>query len=93
MRKSSEYIGAIAAALAKAQSRAEQPGKDPQHHPIASSPRGRLDFGYAFLASGRDIVRKALSRQEIATIQTTRGHTSPPCSPISPGNDLLPAPL
>ncbi|UPT90411.1 hypothetical protein HAP41_0000016635 [Bradyrhizobium barranii subsp. apii] len=42
---------------------------------VARSPfprEGDRIFRYASLASGLDIVRKALSQQEIATIQSTR---------------------
>jgi hypothetical protein len=73
MHQSSERIGAIAAALAKAQAELTNPEKTL----VATirSPFPREDdrtFRYASLASGLDIVRKALSQHEIATIQTTR---------------------
>ncbi|MBP2427615.1 ERF family protein [Bradyrhizobium elkanii] len=73
MLQSSESIGAIAAALARAQTDLVNPEKTL----IATirSPFPREDdrtFRYASLASGLDIVRKSLSQQEIATIQTTR---------------------
>ncbi|WP_035961468.1 ERF family protein [Bradyrhizobium sp. URHA0013] len=71
--QSSDHIGAIAAALAKAQAELTNPEKTLTA--TIRSPFPREDdrtFRYASLASGLDIVRKALSRQEIATIQTTR---------------------
>jgi hypothetical protein len=72
MHRSSESIGTIAAALAKAQAELTNPEKSlvatirsPFHR------RGDRTFRYAPLSSGLDIVRKGLGRYEIATIQTT----------------------
>src|SRR6516225_8954320 len=73
MHQSSETIGAIASALARAQ--AELTNPDKTLTAVIRSPFPREEdrtFRYASLASGLDIVRKALSQQEIATIQTTR---------------------
>ncbi|MGY4364293.1 hypothetical protein ACVW1A_000358 [Bradyrhizobium sp. LB1.3] len=73
MHQSSERIGALAAALAKAQAALTNPEK--KLTAVIRSPFPREDdrtFRYASLASGLDIVRKTLSQQEIATIQTTR---------------------
>jgi len=73
MHQSSERIGAIAAALAKAQAELANPEKTLTA--IIRSPFPREEdrtFRYASLASGLDLVRKTLSQQEIATIQTTR---------------------
>ncbi|WP_084518774.1 ERF family protein [Bradyrhizobium sp. th.b2] len=73
MHRASEHIGAIAAALAKAQAELTNPEKTLTA--IIRSPFLRDDdrtFRYASLASGLDIVRKTLSQQEIATVQTTR---------------------
>ncbi|MDF0583791.1 ERF family protein [Bradyrhizobium yuanmingense] len=73
MHQSSERIGTIAAALARAQAELTNPEKSLTA--IIRSPFPREDdrtFRYASLASGLDIVRKTLSQQEIATIQTTR---------------------
>src|ERR1700733_1212928 len=72
MHRSSESIGTIAGALAKAQAELTNPEKSL----VATirSPFPREDdrtFRYASLSSGLDIVRKALSKQEIATVQTT----------------------
>jgi ERF superfamily len=72
MHGSSESIGAIAAALAKAQGELTNPEKTL----IATirSPFSREEdrtFRYASLASGLDIVRKSLGQHEIATVQTT----------------------
>ncbi|WP_439364437.1 ERF family protein [Bradyrhizobium sp. DASA03005] len=73
MHQASEHIGAIAAALARAQAELTNPEKTLTAQ--IRSPFLRDDdrtFRYASLASGLDIVRKTLSQQEIATIQTTR---------------------
>lgn len=73
MHQSSDRIGTIAAALARAQAELTNPEKTLTA--IIRSPFPREDdrtFRYASLAAGLDIVRKTLSQQEIATIQTTR---------------------
>ncbi|MDD1529414.1 single-stranded DNA-binding protein [Bradyrhizobium sp. WBOS7] len=73
MHQSSERIGTIAAALARAQAELTNPEKTLTA--VIRSPFPREDdrsFRYASLASGLDIVRKTLSQQEIATVQTTR---------------------
>jgi hypothetical protein len=72
MQRSSETIGTIAAALAKAQAQLINPEKSlvgtiRSDH---SAGAGR-SFRYAPLSSGLDIVRKTLSQHEIATVQTT----------------------
>lgn len=73
MHRSSERIGAIAAALAKAQATLTNPEKNLIATVRSPFPREEdRTFRYASLASGLDIVRKALSQQEIATIQTTQ---------------------
>jgi hypothetical protein len=73
MHRSSEHIGAIAAALAKAQADLTNPEKTVSAVIQSPFPREQArSFRYASLASGLDIVRKALSRQELATLQTTR---------------------
>ena len=66
-------IGAIAAALAKAQAELTNPEKSlTAHHSRSHSPRGQdRTFRYAPLSSGLDIVRKCLGRHEIAALQTT----------------------
>jgi hypothetical protein len=72
MHRSSDSIGAIAAALAKAQRELTNPGKSLIATIRAAFPRETdRTFRYASLASGLDIVRKTLGEQEIATIQTT----------------------
>jgi hypothetical protein len=72
MHRSSETIGAIAAALAKAQGELSNPEKSFTATIRSPFPReGDRTFRYASLASGLDIVRKCLGQQEIATIQTT----------------------
>ncbi|MET4481426.1 ERF family protein [Bradyrhizobium sp. F1.13.3] len=73
MHRSSERIGTIAAALARAQ--AELMNSEKILTAAIRSPYPREDnrtLRYASLASGLDIIRKTLSQQEIATIQTTR---------------------
>ena len=65
-------IGAIAAALAKAQAELTNPEKSLIATIRASNPRDNdQTFRYAALSSGLDIVRKALGGHEIATVQTT----------------------
>jgi hypothetical protein len=71
MHRSRDSIGAIAAALAKAQAELINPEKSlvgTIRSPLRESDRS---FRYAPLSSGLDIVRKSLGRHEIATVQTT----------------------
>jgi hypothetical protein len=73
MQRSSETIGSIAAALAKAQAQLINPEKSlvgTIRSEQASSGSER-SFRYAPLSSGLDIVRKTLSQYKIATVQTT----------------------
>src|ERR1700758_315334 len=70
--RSSETIGAIAAALAKAQAELTNPEKSLIATISVPGIRGGdRTFRYAPLASGLDIIRKSLGRNEIATVQTT----------------------
>jgi hypothetical protein len=72
VQRSSETIGAIAAALAKAQAQLVNPEKSLVG--IIRSDQGNgaeRSFRYTPLSSGLDIVRKSLSQHEIATVQTT----------------------
>src|SRR3954454_7072564 len=72
MHRSSETIGAIAGALAKAQIELQNPEKSLTatiHSPFARE--GDRSFRYAPLSTGLDLVRKSLGRHEIATVQTT----------------------
>src|SRR5260370_13450517 len=72
MQRSSEAIGAIAAALAKAQIELANPEKSLTATIRSPFPReADRSFRYASLSSGLDLVRKSLGRQEIATVQTT----------------------
>lgn len=72
MHRSSPSIGAIAAALAKAQGELSNPEKSLIATIQSPFPReADRTFRYASLASGLDIVRKNLSQHEIATVQTT----------------------
>ena len=72
MHRSSETIGAIAAALAKAQGELTNPEKSliaTIRSPLPSE--SNRTFRYASLASGLEIVRKTLGQHEIATVQST----------------------
>src|SRR5437660_10966269 len=72
MHRCSDSIGAIAAALAKAQGELTNPEKSLVATIRSPFPReADHSFRYASLASGLEIVRKSLGRHEIATIQTT----------------------
>ena len=72
MQRSSETIGAIATALAKAQSELTNPEKSLVATIRPLSPRdAERTFRYASLSSGLDIVRKSLGKHEIAIVQTT----------------------
>jgi hypothetical protein len=69
MHRSSETMGAIATALAKAQAELQNPEKT-----LTATLRvrdGERTFRYASLACGLDLVRKCLGRHEIAVMQTT----------------------
>jgi ERF superfamily protein len=72
MHRSSESVGAIAAALAKAQLDIINPEKSLVGVIPPSGPRelGRA-FRYAPLSSGLEIARKSLGRHEIAIVQST----------------------
>jgi ERF superfamily len=72
MQRSSETIGTIAAALAKAQAQLVNPEKSLIGTLQSDRANGsERSFRYAPLSSGLDIVRKTLSQHEIATVQTT----------------------
>ena len=72
MQRSSETIGTIAAALAKAQAQLVNPEKSLVGTIRSDQASGsQRSFRYAPLSSGLDIVRKTLSQHEIATVQTT----------------------
>ena len=72
MQRSSESIGAIASALAKAQSELTNPEKSLVATIRSPFPReGDRTFRYASLSTGLDIVRKTLGKHEIATVQAT----------------------
>src|SRR3974390_1680448 len=72
MQRSSDTIAALAAALAKAQIELENPEKSLTASIPSPLPGGPAQsFRYASLASGLDLVRKSLGRQEIAVIQST----------------------
>src|SRR5262245_13701434 len=72
MHRSSDSIGTIAGALAKAQDELANPEKT-----LVGTVRYTFHresdrtFRYARLSSGLEIVRKSLGRHEIATVQTT----------------------
>jgi len=72
MQQSSETIGAIASALAKAQIELTNPEKSLTATIVSAFPREEnRTFRYAPLSSGLEIVRKCLGRHEIAAVQTT----------------------
>ena len=72
MHRSSETIGTIAAALAKAQAQLVNPEKSLVGTIRSDQASGaERSFRYAPLSSGLDIVRKTLSEYEIAIVQTT----------------------
>ena len=69
MQRTSETIGAIAASLAKAQCELDNPERTLTA--TITDRGGERSFRYASLASGLDLVRKALGQQDIAVVQTT----------------------
>src|SRR5947199_969324 len=72
MHRSSDTIGNISAALAKAQAELTNPEKSLIATIRSPFPReADRTFRYAPLSGGLDIVRKGLGRHEIATIQST----------------------
>lgn len=72
MQRSSETISQIAGALAKAQAEVENPEKLLTATIVSPFPREQSrTFRYASLASGLEIVRKCLTKYEIATVQAT----------------------
>ncbi|OSI77934.1 single-stranded DNA-binding protein [Bradyrhizobium canariense] len=72
MLQSSQSIGQIAGALARAQAELENPEKSLTATIVSPFPREESrSFRYASLASGLEIVRKCLSKHEIATVQAT----------------------
>ena len=72
MQQSSSSVGALAAALAKAQAKLINPEKS-MTATIRSDEKGGADqiFRYAPLSSGLEILRKTLSQHEIAILQAT----------------------
>jgi hypothetical protein len=73
MQRSSESVGALAAALARAQAQLVNPEKSLTGVIQTGRPGegGGRSFRYAPLSSGLDIVRRALGQHEIATVQST----------------------
>jgi hypothetical protein len=72
MQRSSESVGALAAALAKAQAEIQNPEKSLTATIVSAFPREAVrSFRYAPLSSGLDLVRKCLGQHEIATVQAT----------------------
>src|SRR3974390_749523 len=72
MQRSSEKVGALAAALAKAQAEIANPEKSLTATIASPFPRGAVrSFRYAPLSSGLHLVRKSLGQHEIATVQAT----------------------
>ena len=72
MQRSSNKIGTLATALAKAQAEIANPEKSLTATIESPFPReGQRTFRYASLSTGLDIVRKCLGQHEIATVQST----------------------
>ncbi|MCK1675333.1 ERF family protein [Bradyrhizobium sp. 150] len=72
MQRCSETISQIAGALAKAQAELDNPEKSLTATIASPFPREESrTFRYASLASGLEIVRKCLTKYEIATVQAT----------------------
>src|SRR3984957_19993675 len=72
MHRSSDTIGTLSGALAKAQAELTNPEKSLVATIRSPFPREAVrTFRYAPLSSGLDIIRKSLGRHEIATIQST----------------------
>jgi hypothetical protein len=71
VQRSSESIGTITAALAKAQAQLVNPEKSLVATIQSDRRRAEQTFRYAPLSIGLAIVRKTLSQHEIATVQTT----------------------
>ena len=72
MHWSSNKVGTLAAALAKAQLEITNPEKSLAATIESPFPReGQRTFRYASLSTGLDIVRKCLGQHEIATVQST----------------------
>jgi hypothetical protein len=71
MQRSSDRVGALAAALAKAQAEIANPEKSLTATIVTPFAREGRTFRYAPLSSGLDLVRKCLGQHEIATVQTT----------------------
>jgi hypothetical protein len=71
MHRSSESVGAIATALAKAQIELSNPEKAMVGTVYNTRSDNPQSFRYASLSSGLDIVRKTLGGQQIAVAQTT----------------------
>src|SRR4249920_1259480 len=72
MQRSSNKIGALATALAKAQAEIVNPEKSLTATIESPFPReGQRTFRYASLSTGLEIVRKCLGQHEIATVQST----------------------
>ena len=81
MQRSSETIGTIAAALAKAQAQLVNPEKSLVGTILPEQAGGaeRL-FRYAPLASGLEIVRKTLSRHRLGSSDSARFWLMPPAN-------------
>src|ERR1700681_598589 len=71
MHRSSESVGAIATALAKAQTELSTPEKAMVGTVYTVRSDSPQSFRYASLSSGLDIIRKTLGGQQIAIAQTT----------------------
>jgi hypothetical protein len=73
MRSSSDKVGTLAAALAKAQSEIANPEKSLTATIVSPFPReGSRTFRYAPLSTGLELVRKCLGQHEIANPEGRR---------------------
>jgi len=78
--RSSESFAALTAALAKAQAKLVNPEKSLTATVRSGRPgETQRTFRYAPLSSGLEIVRKTLSKHEIAVIQTTATDQATEC--------------
>jgi hypothetical protein len=78
MQRASTSVGALAAALAKAQAEIANPEKSVTATIVSPFPReGCRTFRYAPLSSGLDLVRRCLGQHEIATVRRHRSTRTP----------------
>src|SRR5260370_16835524 len=92
MQRSSNKVGTLAAALAKAQSEIANPEKSLTATIESPFPReGKRTFRYASLSVGLDIVRKCFAQIKIPPVQIPASHRPTPSTNLPP--TLSPPPL